>query len=108
MVKSDYEYKKVEYPFIETLLSYGWVHKTGADLKGERKSQADVLLEKRFRQALKRLNPWLSDGNLNRLVRQFTTPVGENLWSINKEIYNWLFGDGVTVEQDLGSGKKGQ
>lgn len=105
---SQYEYETVELPFINRLVSYGYTHKTGAQLDNERSTQASIILENRFRTALKRLNPWMSDGNVEKLVRQFVAPTGDSLWTINKKVYNWLFGDGVTVEQDLGTGKKGQ
>ncbi|SOC21706.1 type I restriction enzyme R subunit [Ureibacillus xyleni] len=105
---SQYEYEKVELPFIEQLQEYGYKHYTGKMLEAERDSQSSIILEDRFRAALKRLNPWMSEGNLDKLVRQFVAPTGDGLWSINNKVYNWLFGDGVTVEQDLGSGKKGQ
>ena len=105
---SQYEYETVELPFINRLVSYGYTHKTGAQLDAERSTQASIILENRFRAALKRLNPWISDGNVEKLVRQFVAPTGDSLWTINKKVYNWLFGDGVTVEQDLGTGKKGQ
>lgn len=108
MSQTEYEYEKVELPFIQRLQAYGYTHFTGAMLDKERGSKSSIVLENRFRAALKRLNPWISEGNLDQLIRQFVAPTGDGLWTINKKVFNWLFGDGVTVEQDLGSGKKGQ
>lgn len=105
---SQYEYEKVELPFIERLVEYGYLHETGVQLVNERTSKRSVLLDSRFKKALKTLNPWLSDHNADKVVRQFATVQGDGVRSINEKIYNWLFGDGVTVEQDLGGGKKGQ
>ncbi len=106
-VMSQYEYTKVELPFIERLKEYGYTHFTGAQLETER-GQNQVLLENRFRSALKRLNPWISDTNVERIIHQFSAITTADLWEANKQVIDWLFGEGITVEQDLGSGKKGQ
>lgn len=104
---SQYEYEKVEKPFIEELVEYGYTHFTGAQLDDERQKN-HMILEKRFRTAIKRLNPWISEGNIDKIVHKFTAVTTTDLWETNHKIFDWLFGEGVTVEQDLGGGKKGQ
>lgn len=107
MEMSQYEYEKVEKPFIEELVKYGYIHLQGSQLDAERKPN-HIILERRFRAAIKRLNPWISDGNVDKLVHKFTAVTTTDLWETNKQIFEWLFGEGVTVEQDVGSGKKAQ
>lgn len=103
-----YEETQVEIPFIEQLKRYGYTYLTAVELDQERSSQAAVLLEDRFRNSVQRLNPWISDNNLDKVVRRFATPQSEDLWHMNKQIFDWLFGEGITVVQDVGSGNKNQ
>ena len=103
-----YEELHVEIPFTEQLKRYGYTYLTAVELDQERSSQAAVLLEERFRNSVHRLNPWISDNNLDKVVRRFATPQAEDLWHMNKQIFDWLFGEGITVVQDLGSGNKNQ
>ena len=58
------EYKKVEHPAIEQLKQLGWIYIDGDELSPEhhskeRNSYKDVVLENRFRSAIKRINPWI-------------------------------------------------
>lgn len=55
MKMSQYEYEKVEKPFIEELIKYDYTHYTGTQLEGERQ-QNHIILEKRFRAAIKPLD----------------------------------------------------
>ena len=41
-------------------------------------------------------------------MHKFTAVTTADLWEANRQIFEWLFGEGFTIEQDLGSGKKGQ
>lgn len=102
------EETQVEIPFIEQLKTYGYTYLTSAELDQERSSQAAVLLEDRFRMSVHRLNPWINETNLEKVIRRFATPQAEDLWHMNKQIFDWLFGEGITVVQDLGSGNKNQ
>ena len=54
----------VEQPAINWLKELGYSHIHGSELSpenGERESYRDVVLKKRFIQAIKRINPWLTD-----------------------------------------------
>lgn len=102
------EYTEVELPFIEQLKGYGYVHKTGPELDSERSSKAAIVLEKRFAQAIRQLNPWIDDSNVEKVVKQFVSLQAEDTWHANKTIFEWLFGQGISVMQDVGSGKKNQ
>ena len=74
------EVEKVELPAIEQLTRLGWTYVPGADLApvlpvdgspaGERGYYRDVVLSKRLEAAVVRLNPWISDENLRKVVRE--------------------------------------
>lgn len=102
------EYSEVELPFIEQLIGYGYTHKKGADLNKERIGKGNIILEERFGHAIKRLNPWISEENVNKVIKQMMSLNTEDLWNANRTIFDWLFGQGMSVLQDLGSGKKSQ
>lgn len=111
------EVEKVELPAIDQLTRLGWTYVPGADLapvlpvdgtpEGERGYYRDVVLAKRLEAALVRLNPWISDENLRKVIREFTHPNHAGLMEYNQSIYDLLV-NYLSVEQDLGAGRKGQ
>lgn len=111
------EVEKVELPAIDQLNRLGWSYVPGADLApvlpidgtptGERGYFRDVVLANRLEAAILRLNPWISDENLRKVVREFTHPNHAGLMEYNQSIYNMLVSY-LSVEQDLGVGRKGQ
>lgn len=107
------EETRVELPAIEYLqnkLGYTFTH--GDELtpeKGERNTNTEVILVKRLEAALKRLNPWMDEGNINKTIRFLTRPenLGINLLEINEQIYNALVNMDYSLDQDLDdSGQK--
>ncbi len=103
----------VELPAIEYLeknLGYSFIH--GKELTpslGARDSLADVVLVDRLREAVKKLNPWISEENIERAVRYISRAdnLGTSLLEINEKIYDTLVDLTFTVEQDLfGDGQK--
>lgn len=111
------EVVKVELPAIEQLTQLGWTYVPGAVLApvlpvdgspmGERGYYRDVVLAKRLEAAILKLNPWISEENLRKVVREFTHPNHAGLMEYNQAIYDKLVSY-LSVEQDLGSGRKGQ
>lgn len=104
------EADKVETPAIEQLIRQGWQYVPGADLapeKGERAYFRDVVLVERLEAALTRLNPWLSEENRRKVMREITHPNHAGLMEYNQALYRLLV-DYLSVEQDLGKGRKGQ
>ena len=105
------EVEKVELPAIEQLTRLGWTYVPGADLApvlpvdgaplGERGYYRDVVLSKRLEAAIVRLNPWISDENLRKVIREFTHPNHAGLMEYNQSIYDLLV-NYLSVEQDLG------
>ncbi|WP_237673400.1 type I restriction endonuclease subunit R [Vreelandella profundi] len=111
------EIEKVEQPAIEQLQKLGWSYVSGAALapvlpvdgspSGERGYYRDVVLVTRLETAIQRLNPWISDENLRKVMREFTHPNYAGLMEYNHAIYQLLV-NYLSVEQDLGKGRKGQ
>lgn len=96
--------------YIKDILKYDFIH--GKELTpelGERDSLTEVILVKRLEKALKRLNPWMDEGNINKAVRFLNRPenLGTSLLEINEKIYEALVDLKFTVDQDLyGNGQK--
>ena len=105
------EFDKVELPALEQLQSLGWSYVEGAKLSpeesDERSSFKDVVLEKRLTASIKRINPWISNENLRKVVRDLTKTQYSNLIEANQSIWNSI-NQCVSVMQDLGKGNKGQ
>jgi type I restriction enzyme R subunit len=105
------ELDKVELPALEQLQSLGWSYVEGAQLSpdesDERSSLKDVVLEKRLSDSLKRINPWINDENLRKVVRDLTKTLYSNLVEANQAIWTQI-NQSVSVMQDLGKGNKGQ
>jgi type I restriction enzyme R subunit len=105
------EYDKVELPALEQLQSLGWTFVEGAtlapDISNERNSFKEVVLEKRLSLALKRINPWISEENAHKVIRDLTKKQFTSLLEANESIWNTLT-QYVSVIQDIGHGNKGQ
>lgn len=111
------EVEKVELPAIEQLTRLGWTYVPSEDIApvlpvdgspvGERGYYRDVVLSKRLEAAVVQLNPWINDENLRKVVREFTHPNHAGLMEYNQSIYDLLV-NYLSVEQDLGAGRKGQ
>ena len=105
------ELDKVELPALEQLQSLGWSYVEGAKLSpdesDERSSLKDVVLEKRLTTSLKRINPWINDENLRKVVRDLTKTLYPNLVEANQGIWTQII-QCISVMQDLGKGNKGQ
>ena len=88
------EIDKVEQPALQQLQKLGWEFAPSAELvpaeDGERSYYRDVVLVGRLEQALRRLNPWLSDENLRKVMREFTHPNHASLLEYNHALYSLL------------------
>ena len=105
------EFEKVELPALEQLQELGWEYLEGAklspDASDERSSYKEVVLERRLTDAIKRINPWINDENLRKVVRDLTKTQYPNLVEANQAIWTQI-NQCVSVTQDLGKGNKGQ
>ena len=124
------ELDKVEQPALDQLIKFGWRYLPGSALapnavgavpgaqlspgylsaegsSSERAYYRDVLLINRLEAALRKLNPWISEENLRKVMREITHPNYAGLMEYNHAIYQMMV-NYLSVEQDLGKGRKGQ
>ena len=105
------EFNIVEGPALQQLQTLGWEYMDGTllspEVSDERDSLKDVVLQKRFTESVQRLNPWISEENLRKVVRDVTMGQYANLVEANQSIWNTI-NQCVSVQQDLGKGNKGQ
>ncbi|NGM71367.1 type I restriction endonuclease subunit R [Natronolimnobius sp. AArcel1] len=73
---------------------------------GIRKGRERVL-EPRLRDAIKRLNPWINENNLNKVVREIQQVTGTSTMHENEQIHEKLVRH-TSVKQDRGHGLKHQ
>ena len=92
-----------ENPAVEHLQRLGWTYVGPEVLDGERETLKQVVLTKRLAAALKKLNPWLSDENLQRTVRAVTGVASTSLIEASEKLHTTLT-YGISLEQDLGDG----
>ena len=94
MAQTPDEKTYVEIPFIEQLKGMGWDHIEGdidVPYLTERESFQDVLLTKRLRKAIKKINlndegkPWLDDDRVNEVVSRLERISAPKLLEANKE-----------------------
>ena len=78
------EYTESELPAIELLKKLGYTH---LNVKGQ---MHEVVLQEQLETALKRLNPWLSDNNLQIVLRKILGVNGSSLMEINATIHQLI------------------
>ena len=105
------EYDKVEQPALAQFQQLGWQYIHGSKLSpetsDERGAYREVILFGRLAAAVQRINPWISEENLRKVVREITHPNYATLMEANLGLWRLLV-QYQTVEQDLGKGRKGQ
>jgi type I restriction enzyme, R subunit len=97
----------VENRFINQLKEMGYEHIHGPALDTERESQAEVILKGRLIATIQKLNPWISENNLNKIVRSITHIQATSLMEANQSFHETLI-NMISIQQDLGKGKKNQ
>ncbi|SFV60272.1 Type I restriction-modification system, restriction subunit R [hydrothermal vent metagenome] len=80
------EYLQSELPAIELFKKLGYEY---FDAKGE---MYEVVLEDKLTTSLKRINPWLNENNLQKVVRKLlaSSTMGSSLMEINSEIHKLI------------------
>ena len=105
------ERQLVEAPALDQLKGLGWSHLDGTTLVPEksnhRSSLKDVVLTPNLEQAIQRINPWISEDNLRKVVREVTLIQTSTLMEANQWFWERLT-QYFSVDQDLGSGRRGQ
>ncbi len=102
----------VQDPSIKDLVSLGYTHIDGREIKtdldsGDRKTDRDVILHSVLANSIKKINPWISDENLERVVRDVINIQEATLIEANESFWKMLVRH-ISVDQDLGNGRKGQ
>ncbi len=105
------ERQLVEAPALEQLKGLGWQHLDGTTLHPEqsdkRSSLKEIVLTPNLEQAIQRINPWISEDNLRKVVREVTLIQTSTLMEANQWFWERLT-QYFSVDQDLGSGRRGQ
>lgn len=96
-----------EDPAVAHLRRLGYTYVPPETLEAERDSLKDPVAAKRLATALRKLNPWISDDNLQKAVRAVTHVPAASLIEASEKLHT-LLTYGISLEQDLGEGKKGQ
>jgi type I restriction enzyme R subunit len=91
----------VEIPAVELLQKLGWTYHPPELLDFERSTYREVILENRLAAALKKLNPWLSEENVQRAVRAVMQVPATSLIEANEKLHTVLT-YGISLEQDRG------
>ena len=99
------EFDNVEYPAIDQLRSLGWIYVKGEDFSpitsDNRSSFKEVVLAPNLNQAIKRINPWISEENLRKIIREITVIQTSTLMEANQWFWERIT-QYFSVEQDLG------
>ena len=101
------EKQLVENRMIEQLKELDYEHLHGPSLDSERESRGEIILKERLSKAILRLNPWLSDTNLAKVMRAITHIESISLMEANQKFHEMIV-NMISVQQDLGKGKKNQ
>ena len=105
------EFQYVEQPALDQLQSNGWSYQDGKQLAPDtsdiRASLKEVTLIPNLEKAIQRINPWISEENLRKIVRAITVIQTSTLMEANQWLWERLT-QYFSVEQDLGSGRRGQ
>lgn len=91
------EYLQSELPAIEILEELWYEYIDGRSLNRDTNS---IILEDVFIDNIKRLNDWISEDNIKKVVRILNTPKNTDLMLVNKEIYEY-FSKWISITQDL-------
>lgn len=96
------EKELVEDPAVALLADHlGWTELHHREADTMRGSRREVVLFPVLRDAVRRLNPWISDENVEQVVRRITKVPATSLLDANERAYE-ILQRGTSVRQDLG------
>lgn len=96
MVNPEYTYS--ELPAIQLFQKLGYQYYDGS-VADERFDITEVVLKDRLLQAIRRINPWINDSNLQKAFDKVTTVEGTSLMEINQKIWDLIRGSTYSVKQ---------
>lgn len=94
-----------EDPAVATLVALGWNYVVTDRLINERDLMIEVVVPGRLAKALRRLNPNLSDDNVQRAVRALTSIAASSLLEANEKAHTMLV-HGIALEEDQGGQRR--
>ncbi|MCT2534780.1 type I restriction endonuclease subunit R [Aquibacillus koreensis] len=97
----------VENRLVNHLKQLGYTYVHGSELDKERETQLEIVLKKQLIDSIKKLNPWINKNNLNKVVRSITHMEFTNVMEANQNFHELLINK-MSVQQDLGTGRKNQ
>ncbi|WP_017732540.1 type I restriction endonuclease subunit R [Nafulsella turpanensis] len=92
------EYIYSEAPAIELFQSLGYQYYNAAQ-QDEREDITEVILKDRLLDAIRRINPWINESNLNKAFEKLTNIQGASLMEINQKVWELLRGPVYNVKQ---------
>ncbi len=105
------EFLYSEKPALDQLQKIGWSYKDGREILPNtfnlRDSLKEVILTPNIQQSIKRINPWINDENLRKIIRDIKLIQTSTLMEANQWLWEKLT-QYFSVEQDLGKGRRGQ
>jgi type I restriction enzyme, R subunit len=94
------EYHHSELPALKLFQQLGYKY-INAATHDERDDITQTILSTRLRHAIKRLNPWINDFNLEKSFNEVTTITGASLIEINQKIWNLIRGGELSLKQKI-------
>ena len=102
------EYSHVEKPFLEQLDALGWnvleLQMQQQPAQSFRTSFSEVVLKPKLREALLKINPFLTDNQLEELERKITTFQKSSLLENNQQVLHYLL-ENTTVSKNEQTGE---
>ncbi len=92
------EYTNSELPAIKLFQQMGYQY-FDASQRDERTDITEVILKDRLLAAIKKLNFWINDNNLNKAYNEITTVNGASLMEINEKVWELIRGGTFSVKQ---------
>ncbi len=92
------EYLQSELPAIQLFEKLGYTYLDGSQ-NNERASINDVILEDRLKDAIKRLNPWLNENNVNNAFKEISSVPAASLMEANEFVHKLISTQSYTPKQ---------
>lgn len=108
------EYNSVEHPFMEQLKELGWKKKFNDVIELQMQQQpsesfrtdfSEVVLQPKLREALRRINPFLTDSQVDEVANHITAWQPGSLLENNERIYQ-LLTEGTSVSRNEQTGEQ--
>ena len=97
-MSNNQEYIQSELPAIKLFQKLGYQYINGAT-QDERTDITETILKDKLLAAIKRINPWINDNNLNKAYSLLTSVTGTSLMEINEKLWHLIKGGTHTIKQ---------